>query len=165
MPRMGADRRDGVGMDGREAGIEVCWAGNRLPIMVLLDDPTPCRNPAWYEFPERGYVAEVPNRFAEDFADLIDRTGAAGKFSVIPCPGAQGRIDEGMPGIAAADMEGFLALVRERIAPRWDVSPEMLTHNKALDLATMRPLEEREDAWAAHQSEATLTPYITRGLH
>lgn len=151
-------------MNERDTRIEVRWAGNRLPLTVLLDDPTPCRNPAWYEFPERGNVAEVPNRFTAEFAEIVERTGAAGKFSVVPCPGAQGRIDEGMPGIAPEEMEGFLAIVRERIAPRWDVSPEMLTHNKALDVDTMRPLDEREDVWAAHQSEATLTPYVTRGL-
>jgi len=153
-----------VGEQGAEAQVQVQWAGERLPVTVLLDDPTPCRNPAWYEYPDQGNVAVVPNSFTERFCDLIDRTGAAGKFSVVPCPGAQGRIDEGMPGVSDEDMAAFLRLVRERIAPRWDISPEMLTHNKALDLATMRPLDEREDIWAAHQNVRTLTPYIARGL-
>lgn len=147
-----------------KANVRIHWPGLRLPVTVLLDDPAPCRNPAWYEFPEQGNVAVVPNSFTEEFADLVDRTGAAGKFSVVPCPGAQGRIDEGMPGISDEEMAGFLRLVRERIAPRWDISPEMLTHNKALDLATMQPLPEREDVWAARQDERILTPYIARGL-
>ncbi len=145
-----------------KANVRIHWPGLRLPVTVLLDDPAPCRNPAWYEFPEQGNVAVVPNSFTEEFADLVDRTGAAGKFSVVPCPGAQGRIDEGMPGISDEEMAGFLRLVRERIAPRWDISPEMLTHNKALDLATMQPLPEREDVWAARQDERILTPYIAR---
>src|SRR5579883_1995431 len=131
--------------------VTIRWAGNRTPILVLLDDPTPCRNPAWYEFPDKGHVAEVPNAFTERFADVIERAGSAGKFSVVPCPGAQGRIDEVMPGIDPADLAGFVRIVRERIAPRWDVSPELMTHNKVLDLATMRPLPEREDVWGAHQ--------------
>ena len=142
----------------------VRWAGNRVPVTVLLDDPTPCRNPLWYEQPDAGHVAVVPNRFTEDFADLIDRTGAAGKFSVVPCPGARGRVDEAVPDVPPDDLAAFLRIVRERIAPRWDISPEMLTHNRALDLATMRPLMEREDAWASHQDEASLTPYIAHGL-
>jgi hypothetical protein len=75
-----------------------------------------------------------------------------------------GCIDEGIPGVSEEELNGFLRIVRERIAPRWDISPEMLTHNKALDLATMQPLEEREDVWAAHQSRETLTPYISRAL-
>ena len=151
-------------MNEQTGGTPIRWPGNRVPVTVLLDDPTPCRNPAWYEFPDAGHVAVVPNSFTERFADLIDRTGAAGKFSVVPCPGAQGRIDEGMPGVDEEELAGFLRLVRERIAPRWDISPELLTHNKALDLATMRPLPEREDVWAAHQDEATLTAYIARAL-
>ncbi len=72
------------------AEIQVFWPGNRIPVTALLDDPTPCRNPAWYEHPEQGHVAVIPNSFTQQFADVIDRTGAAGKFSIVPCPGAQG---------------------------------------------------------------------------
>lgn len=142
----------------------ILWPGNRRPVAVLLDDPTPCRNPAWHEFPDQGNVAVVPNRFTEHFADLIDHAGAAGKFSVVPSPGARGRIDQGLPGISNEDLAGFLRLVRERIAPRWDISPEMITHNKAMDLATWQPTTEREDAWAAHQDEQNLTAYIACAL-
>jgi hypothetical protein len=153
-------------MDEQPTAVEVQmhWPENRLPVTVLLDDPTPCRNPAWYEFPDAGHVAVVPNRFTEHFAEVGERTGAAGKFSIIPCPGAQGRIDEGMPGVPEAEMDEFLRLARERIAPRWDICPELLTHNKALDLATMRPLPLREDAWVAQQDEETLVAYIGRAL-
>jgi hypothetical protein len=147
-----------------EGAVQFRWPRDRVPVTILLDDPTPCRNPAWYEYPERGNVAVVPNSFTARFADMIERTGAAGKYSVIPCPGAQGCLDTGVPGLSADELNEFLRIVRERIAPRWDISPEMLTHNKALDLHTMQPLDEREDVWAAHQTEATLTPYISKGL-
>ncbi len=147
-----------------EKAPRILWPGNRRPVMVLLDDPTPCRNPAWHEFPDQGQIAVVPNSFTERFADLIDRTGAAGKFSVIPSPGARGRIDQGLPDISSEELAGFLRLVQERIAPRWDISPEMITHNKAMDLTTWQPVAEREDAWAAHQDEQTLTAYISRAL-
>lgn len=151
-------------MDEHTVHVEMHWPENRLPVTILLDDPTPCRNPAWYEHPEQGHTAVIPHSFTERFADVSDRTGAAGKFSVIPCPGAQGRIDEAMPGIDTEDLHAFLHLVRARIAPRWDICPEILTHNKALDLATMRPLALKEDAWVAQQDEATLTAYIGRAL-
>ena len=91
----------------------------------------------WYAYPNDGHDAVIPLGFVEHFAAMIDRTGAAGKFSIVPCPGAQGRIDEGMPGIAVEDMKSFLRLVRERIAPRWDIGPEMLTHSRAIDLDTV----------------------------
>lgn len=145
-------------------GVRVLWPGNRSPVTILLDDPTPCRNPMWYEYPDEGHEAVIPLGFTERFVAMLERTGAAGKFSIVPCPGTQGRIDEGMPGIAAEEMEGFLRLVRERISPRWDIGPEMLTHNSAIDLATGAILPAREDAWAAHQDEATLTRYIAHAL-
>lgn len=144
--------------------IQVLWAGNRVPVAILLDDAMPCRNPMWYEFPDQGHVAEVPNRFTESFIEMIERTGVTGKFSVVPCPGAQGRVDERMPGVPEEDLSEFLRMVRERIAPRWDISPELLTHNRAMDIATMQPLPEREDTWAARQDEATLTSYISLAL-
>jgi hypothetical protein len=148
----------------RAADIQVHWPGNRVPVTGIIDDPTPCRNPAWYEHPDEGHVSVIPNSFTEHFADTVENTGSAGKFSVVPCPGAQGRIDEGMPGVSAEDMDGFLRVVRERIAPRWDICPELLTHNLALDLDTMQPLELKEDAWVARQDEATLVAYIGRAL-
>jgi hypothetical protein len=144
--------------------INILWPGNRVPVSVLLDDPTPCRNPLWYEFPDKGHVAVIPNTFTERFADVIARAGARGKFSVVPCPGGQGRLDQGVPGLSDEDLQTFLRIVRERIAPTWDVGPEMITHNRAYNLATGGLLPEREDAWAAHQDVSTLTPYISLAL-
>lgn len=144
--------------------IEFLWPNGRVPVSVLLDDPTPCRNPMWYEFPDAGHVAEIPNAFVERFADVIARAGARGKFSVVPCPGGQGRIDEGVPGVPPEELNAFIRIVRERIAPTWDVGPEMMTHNRAYDLATGELLPEREDVWGSTQTEETLTPYIALAL-
>ena len=142
----------------------VLWPEGRIPISVLLDDCVPCRNPAWYEFPEQGHRADVPNGFVDQFAAMIARTGAAGKFSVVPCPGGQGRIDQELPGVDPDDIAYFVRLVRDKISPRWDVSPELLTHNRAMNLATMQLSDQREDVWAAGQNEATLRDYIAHAL-
>lgn len=149
---------------GAHEPIRVLWARDQIPVTVLLDDAAPCRNPMWYERPTEGHVAEIPNGFAEEFADVAERTGAAGKFSVIPMPGAQGRIDSGVPGVPQSDIAQFISLVKDRIAPRWDISPELITHNQAVDIASMQPLPEREDAWAAQQDEETLVEYISVAL-
>jgi hypothetical protein len=145
-------------------GLRILWPGGRVPVSVLLDDPTPGRNPMWYEYPDAGHTAEIPNSFTERFADVIERTGARGKFSVVPCPGGQGRLDEGVPGLSTQELSAFLGIVRERIAPTWDVGPEMMTHNKAFDLETGQLLPEREDIWGAYQNVGTLTPYISLAL-
>jgi hypothetical protein len=135
-----------------------------VPVSVLLDDPTPCRNPLWYEGHKAGRVAEIPNSFTAHFADVIERHGARGKFSVVPCPGGQGRLDQGVPGVSDEDLQSFLRIVRERIEPTWSTGPEMMTHNRAYDLATGGLLREREDAWGDHQTVETLTPYISLAL-
>ena len=149
---------------GNAPALHVLWPQDRVPVSMLLDDCIPCRNPAWYEFPEEGHRADIPNSFVEQFAAVAERTGVAGKFSVVPCPGGQGRVDQGLPGVDAEDIAQFLRVVRERIAPRLDVSPELLTHNRAMDLGTMQLLSEREDRWAASQNEASLTAYVTWAL-
>src|SRR5437870_2065627 len=93
---------------GMPSGLRVLWPGNRVPVAILVDDPTPCRNPMWYEYPDAGYQAVVPLSFLERFAAMSERTGATGKFSVVPCPGGQGRIDEGLPGIPREELDSWL---------------------------------------------------------
>ena len=45
-----------------------------------------------------------------------------------------------------------------------DITPEILTHARALDLETMTPLSMNERNWAEEQTAATMTPYIARAL-
>jgi hypothetical protein len=142
----------------------ILWPGGRVPVSVLLDDPTPCRNPMWYEFPSAGHVKEVPNSFTERFAGVIARSGARGKFSVVPCPGGQGRLDEGVPDLPAEEMHAWLKIVNDRISPTWSVGPEMITHNRAYDMKTGGLQDDREDAWGSRQDASTLTPYISLAL-
>jgi len=58
----------------------------------------------------------------------------------------------------------WLDTVKTRLIPAFTVGPEMLTHNKAIDLATGNPLPQLEYQWAATQTKETLTPYIAKGL-
>src|SRR5579862_8287279 len=114
----------------------VLWPGDRVPVSCLLDDPAPCLNSLWFEPHDAGQVKDIPNSFASRFADVIERTGARGKFSVIPIPGGTGRIDQTVPDVSRRDIDEFVAIVRDRIQPAWSVGPEMLTHNRAYDLET-----------------------------
>jgi hypothetical protein len=45
-----------------------------------------------------------------------------------------------------------------------DITPEILTHAKTLDLATHTLLPENERDWSAHQTAETMTPYIAEAL-
>ena len=45
-----------------------------------------------------------------------------------------------------------------------DITPEILTHARALDLETITPPSMNERNWAEEQTAATITPYIARAL-
>ena len=48
--------------------------------------------------------------------------------------------------------------------PLFTISPEMLTHSMAIDIKTLKALDENENEWSQHQSRETLTPYIAKAL-
>ena len=63
-----------------------------------------------------------------------------------------------------AGTRAWLDTARRRLGGRFDFSPEMLTHDLAVDLGTGRPLAESEHAWSQHQDRQTLTPYLAHAL-
>ncbi len=165
MPQAGAElfswaRRQG--QDGLDVRVEN--PGLLVPVSFLLDDPAPLRNPMFFHRGFRGDVEVVPNAFLSAFADVAERWGIRGKFSLLPYPFGLGRIDRELDGISAAELAEFLHLVRQRVTPLFDLTPEMLTHWNALDLATGRLLPLWEHEWSRRQTRATLTPYLARAL-
>ncbi|NLW49508.1 MAG: hypothetical protein GXY85_01515 [Candidatus Brocadiaceae bacterium] len=147
-----------------------------LPISFIVDDPAPLVNVYWWHVAARSadgtavlksgepVVRDVPVDFIRRFADVVERHGLRGKFSVLPVPAALGPITEGWPGCDRRGLQDWLSVARERIAPQFDITPEILTHARAVDLDTMDPLDENERDWASHQTHETLTPYIAKAL-
>ena len=84
------------------------------------------------------------------FADFVERNEIRGKFSVLPCPAGLGRIDQSVRGLSDSDLTEFLEIVRSRIAPRFDITPEVLTHTLAIRPATGALLPHTEIAWLTH---------------
>jgi len=142
----------------------------KLPISLIIDDPAP-RVFVYYEHATHRFTAdgrplvnEVPNSFLNDFCDVIERHGIRGKFSVVPMPGGRGDIVNGIPGFPKAEIEEWLDTVRTRVAKRFSLCPEVLTHAKAVDLETGAMLDLNENKWASTQNAETLTPYIAKAL-
>ncbi|GAC1428999.1 MAG: hypothetical protein NVSMB65_02330 [Chloroflexota bacterium] len=136
----------------------------RQPLSLIVDDPTPGYNPAYFHSGFRNGPPLVPREMGERFADLVEARGIRGKFSVIPYPFGLGSVDGPITGIAAADVRYFVDLVRTRISPHLDVTPEALTHWNALDLSTGQLLPLWEHVWSRQQTRHTLPPYLARGL-
>lgn len=147
-----------------------------VPITLIIDDPAPCINVYWWHVSERQktdqpklasgepVVREVPIAFVSEVAQVLRRWDIKGKFTVLPYPAGLGSIAKELKGFPKRHVERWLEVVRREIAPRMDITPEILTHAKALDLATRTLLSENEREWSAHQTAETLTPYIAYAL-
>lgn len=104
---------------------------------------------------------------ARAFADFVEEFGVRGKFTVLPCPAGLGRIDRSVRGYPDAELKGFLSVVRERIAGRFDITPEVLTHSMAYDPETEGLLPHCETAWVTHlcasRQREKLEAYLRHG--
>jgi hypothetical protein len=136
----------------------------RQPISLIIDDPAPDYNPAYFHLGFRHGPMHTGRALVDRFADLVESTGARGKFSVIPYPFGLGRVDRAVQGVSQADLTYFLDVVRARIAPRMDITPEALTHWNALDLATGQLLPLWEHVWSREQNRQSLLPHMVLGL-
>ena len=142
----------------------------KLPVSLIVDDPAP-RVFVYYEHAEKRFTADgrplldnVPNSFLLEFCAVAERCNLRGKFSVVPMPGGRGDIVNGIPGFPDGEIREWLDIVRARIAPRFSICPEMLTHASAVDLQNGGFLDMNEKEWARTQDASTLTPYIAKAL-
>jgi hypothetical protein len=146
------------------AGARIEHPRLRQPISLIIDDPMPGYNPAYFHSGFRYGPEHIPPTLVDDFADLVERTGMRGKFSIVPYPFGFGRVDREVQGVSDADRRYFLDVVRTRVAPFLDITPEALTHWNALDLKTGQLLPYWEHVWSRTQTTETLIPYLALGL-
>jgi len=127
---------------------------DRVPLSIIFDDSTVLVNLNYFWMRDRNPVdgqnrrwedvpVVHPESFTREFAEWCLENGVMGKFSVVPCPAAIGRIDEGLPLFSKAQQESWLKMCRELITPAFDITPEMMTHSFVVDLKTFQPLESR----------------------
>jgi hypothetical protein len=142
----------------------------KIPITFIVDDSMPfIMTPYVNREPKitadgRPLIRFSPLQAVYAFAEVIERQKMKGKFSVIPMGGNEGDIINGFRDVDQKKVEEWLDCARTRIYPSFSICPEMLSHYKAVDLATGKARPEREDIWASTQDRTTLTPYITRAL-
>ncbi len=142
----------------------------KIPVSLIVDDPAPIIS-VYYEHVGRRTTADgraiiptFPNEFLDRFCDIVEKHGIKGKFSVIPMPGNKGDIVNGLDGVGREELDEWLDTVKARVLPYFTVGPEMLTHHKAVDLATGEALVMNERDWASTQDRTTLIPYISKAL-
>ena len=142
----------------------------KIPVSLIVDDPAPIIS-VYYEHAGsrttsdgRPLIPTYPNEMLDRFCDIVEKHGIKGKYSVIPMPGNKGDIVNGLEGVSREDIDEWLDTVKARLVPNFSICPEMLTHHKAVDLATGGALPMNERDWASTQNRTTLIPYISKAL-
>ena len=152
----------------------------KTPISLIIDDPAPVISSLYesgisatssYEHVRRSQTKDgrpllhyFPNSLLFKFCDVIDKYGIKGKFSVIPMPGNKGDIINGIEGVSRSNLDEWISTVKARVADKFSICPEMLTHNLAVNLETGEALNVSEMEWSRTQTKETLTPYISKAL-
>jgi hypothetical protein len=133
----------------------------KLPFSLIIDDGSPV-DPLFYELPGYETPFLVPAVFTQRVADTFDRFGLHGKFTVIPMPSCLGRIDKSLKRVPQDHLDKFLKLVREHIAPRFDITPEFLTHLSSYDLKTGNYKRHLyEDNWITQAPKEEIVGYFS----
>jgi len=134
---------------------------DRVPLSIIFDDSTMLVNLNYFFLRDRiavdreHQISNVagqnqrwqdlpvvhPESFTREFAEYCLEHGVKGKYSVVPCPAALGRIDEGLDLFSKQQQESWLQMCRELIVPNYDITPEMMTHTYVVDLDTLKPID------------------------
>ncbi len=131
----------------------------KTPISLIIDDGAPV-DPLFYEIPGYETPFLVPAEFTRRVAETFDRFDLRGKITIIPMPSCLGRIDQSLKRVPQDHLEAFLKLVRERIAPRFDITPEFLTHLRAYNLKTGEYQHIYEDVWISQAPLEEIVEYF-----
>lgn len=145
--------------ENRAAAVMGTGSG-KAPISLIIDDGSPV-DPLFYELPGYETPFLVPREFTQRVGEIFERFDLRGKFTVIPMPSCLGRIDQSLKRVPAEHLETWLKLVRERIAPRFDITPEFLTHLRAYDLKGGGFQHIYEDAWISGAPLEEIVEYFT----
>src|SRR5438105_1273087 len=142
-----------------QPGKSAADSSGRIPFSLIIDDGSPV-DPLFYEIPGYETPYLVPADFIRRVADTFDRFALRGKFTVIPMPSCLGRIDKSLNRVPPEYLASFLKLVRERFAPRFDITPEFLTHLRAYDLKSGEYQHIFEDVWISKAPLEQIVEYF-----
>lgn len=168
--------------------VTVCNPLLRTPLSLIIDDSCPVINKAYYWIQQRhdwrlrhhpdskpgGWevhydkLDRMPNRipaaFAAEWGEWCGEQGIRGKFTMIPFPAGVARIDQGFPGFPKKEFSEWMRVTKKIIHANFDLTPEMLTHTRVVDLKTWKLTEEWEQGAWVDPPVDQLTEYITTAM-
>jgi hypothetical protein len=148
-------------LPGNNVAPQPRMTSGKIPISLIIDDGAPV-DPLFYELPGYETPFLVPAEFTKRVGDTFDKFDLRGKFTVIPMPSCLGRIDQSLKRVPQDHLQKFLELMRDRVAPRFDITPEFLTHLCVYDLKTGNFKRHMyEDTWITQASPEEIVEYFT----
>ena len=138
-----------------------------IPACMVVDD-VPANATYWWRaqmtafgfaVPEEGWgrgwreQAQAPfwrPEHARRLADLVEEFDLRGKCTLLPCPAGLGRLDRSVRRYGDAELAELLEIVRTRFAPRFNITPEVMTHSLAFDVDREALRPHSESAWMTH---------------
>jgi hypothetical protein len=142
----------------QDKSVKVLNPLGKAPVSFIIDDSTCLVNLNRFAIPQfdaafgdksnykhdwRKMPVEIPDAFVRKFGEWCAERHIKGKYSVIPYPACVGRIDRELPGWTPKEVAASIKLVRDLMSPSWDLTPEMVTHTRAIDTKTGHPYPER----------------------
>jgi hypothetical protein len=139
-----------------DKSVEVLHPRNRVPLSFIIDDSTCLVNMGKYCMPQfnaaapqnpiywkkwKSWPDAIPDDFVREFGEFCASQGVRGKYSLVPYPACVGWLDRDLPGWSRKELKESLKLVNELMVPSWDITPEMVTHTRVIDIKTGRALE------------------------
>jgi len=122
---------------------------SKIPFSLILDDGCPHK----------------PVAFTKRFVEICARHGIKGKFSIMPMPFCDGRIDQSVLTVAPENLKEFLRIAHDDLMPRFSITPEILTHSWVYDMVNGGYIEGlREDDFCDTRSRNEIAPYVGYAL-
>ncbi len=139
----------------------------KIPACMIVDDPAPFINPRSVK--DAAVCKEIPTSFYREFARWAEGAKIKGKFSVVPCIGGVKPIDGSLgeyPGHTRQERLEWIETIRTLVAPRFTITPEIITHWYPWDIAAKRllPGPPMENDWLAAQPLEAQTRYIAAAM-
>ncbi|MBI5688125.1 MAG: hypothetical protein HZC54_23880 [Verrucomicrobia bacterium] len=139
----------------------------KIPVCMVVDDPAPFIN--MRSLKDTNVCREIPTAFYVEVGQWARQNGVKGKFSVVPCIGGIKPIDGSLgeyPGHTREERLAWIAMVKELYAPRFTITPEVITHWYVWDIAAKRLATgpPTENDWLHTQPLAAQTHYIAEAM-
>ena len=135
----------------------------KVTVSLIIDDGSPV-NLYYFHDLMREHELIVPIEHVQRFASICEKYGVRGKFSVVPMPAGLGRLDKGLSHCPLEHVRKFNDVIRQRIAPMFSLTPEIISHYFAFDVKAERFPGMQEDIYFSKLTAEQIADYVSYAI-